>query len=275
MNEAVKTTDLFGNEITIKFGDPAAAKKLRDKARGSAAPIGSGPQGETCKTCAHSYNHEYAKRYWKCDLVKATASPRTDIRLKWAACARWEKKPEPEPEPKTPDHEIETPVTDHDLSNDQGCPPLRMDERAAPAGIPAGQPLPVLASCGDGQEEDCVREPDGSVRGVDIGGSGVVRGQDADETLSYPNAPGFKGTASSKEASPGKYAASRLRSAVLAHLRAHGPATPDECASALSESILSIRPRFSELRLQGKIMPTGEHRKNASGKKAEVLAIIQ
>lgn len=71
-------------------------KKSKDTPKGNAAPIGSGPQGETCKTCSHSYCQTYAKRYWKCDLVKATCSPSTDIRLKWAACSRWEKKPETE-----------------------------------------------------------------------------------------------------------------------------------------------------------------------------------
>jgi len=32
-------------------------------------------------------------RPWKCGLVKATGGPGTDIRLKWAACSRWEAKP--------------------------------------------------------------------------------------------------------------------------------------------------------------------------------------
>lgn len=73
--------------------------KRNDAARGNAAPIGSGPQGETCKTCIHAVCRTYSKRYWKCDLVKATCGPGSDIRLKWAACSRWE--PEP-PTPPTP-----------------------------------------------------------------------------------------------------------------------------------------------------------------------------
>lgn len=93
MSEEVTTRDLFGNEVSIKFGD--AVKKKRDVARGSAAPIGSGPAGETCKTCVHSYAHRMAGTYWKCDLVKPTHGPATDIRLKWAACSRFEKKPTP------------------------------------------------------------------------------------------------------------------------------------------------------------------------------------
>lgn len=60
--------------------------------KGNAAPIGGGPTGETCGTCAHAYCVEYAKRYHKCRLVKATRGPGTDIRLKWAACSRFEKR---------------------------------------------------------------------------------------------------------------------------------------------------------------------------------------
>jgi len=88
------TRDLFGNEIKIKFGDPGAKKKLSLQPRGNAAPIGSGPAGETCRTCSHAYCHKMAGSYWKCALVKPTHSTKTDIRLKWAACARWVKREE-------------------------------------------------------------------------------------------------------------------------------------------------------------------------------------
>lgn len=71
---------------------PSKVKAKRGQPKGNAAPIGSGPAGETCKTCAHSYCVKCAKTYHKCDLVKATGGPGTDIRLKWAACSRWEKK---------------------------------------------------------------------------------------------------------------------------------------------------------------------------------------
>ncbi len=159
------SADLFGWDQPMK-----PKGKLRDCARGNAAPRGSGPEGETCKTCVHSYHYEYAKRYWKCD----------DIRLKWAACARWEKKPEPETKTHT-DHEIENTVPNHDLPDDQSCPPLRVDERAAPARVPAGRPLPVLAE--GGREEDRQCKPDGSVRGLDARRGGAVRGQDAEEAV--------------------------------------------------------------------------------------------
>lgn len=91
MSDPIPVTDgnLFG------WDEPMKPKGKRDEsARGNAAPIGSGPAGETCKSCIHARSTMFAKRYWKCDLVKATRSPKTDIRLKWAACSRFEKKPE-------------------------------------------------------------------------------------------------------------------------------------------------------------------------------------
>lgn len=78
------------------WNQPMQPRKAKQgQAKGNAAPIGSGPQGETCRTCIHAYCFEYAKRYWKCRLVKATGGPATDIRLKWAACSQWKAKPQP------------------------------------------------------------------------------------------------------------------------------------------------------------------------------------
>lgn len=79
---------LFGWDQPMK-----PSKSKRGQPNGNAAPIGSGPAGETCGSCKHSYCVQYAKRYHKCRLVKATGGPGTDIRLKWAACSRWEAKP--------------------------------------------------------------------------------------------------------------------------------------------------------------------------------------
>lgn len=90
MSDSIKhATGLFGWDQPMK---PSKAK--RGQAKGHAAPIGSGPAGETCRTCAHARCIKFAKTYHKCALVKPTAGPGTDIRLKWAACARWQKKEE-------------------------------------------------------------------------------------------------------------------------------------------------------------------------------------
>jgi hypothetical protein len=75
------------------WDQPLAPRKAkRNQPKGNAAPIGSGPSGETCGSCKHAKCRVFAKRNWKCALVKATGVPGTDIRLKWAACSRWEAK---------------------------------------------------------------------------------------------------------------------------------------------------------------------------------------
>jgi hypothetical protein len=54
-----------------------------------------------------------------------------------------------------------------------------------------------------------------------------------------------------------------------------GPLTADEAAAKLGESVLSIRPRISELRARGLIAPTGERRRNASGMRAMVWGVVE
>lgn len=60
---------------------------------------------------------------------------------------------------------------------------------------------------------------------------------------------------------------------VLQDLSLHGPSTADEIARRLKASILTIRPRCSELRNTRQIYDTGERRKNTSGRSAAVWAI--
>lgn len=86
----MSSVSLFGWDEPMK----PTGKAKRGQAKGNAAPIGSGPAGETCKSCQHSYCRSFAKNYWKCGLVPATGGPGSDIRLKWAACSRWEAKQE-------------------------------------------------------------------------------------------------------------------------------------------------------------------------------------
>jgi len=84
--------DLFGTEISDREALTNKPDKVKPgQPRGKAAPQGTGPKGETCRTCDHSirWNH-HGRKYWKCDLVKRTHGPGTDIRLKWAACRYWE-----------------------------------------------------------------------------------------------------------------------------------------------------------------------------------------
>lgn len=81
----------------------------------------------------------------------------------------------------------------------------------------------------------------------------------------YPASPGYKEpTTSLLSAVKAAGRAPNLRHAVMNEL-AKRPGTADEIAQRLGESILTIRPRLSELRASGRIVPTGERRKNASG----------
>lgn len=89
--------DLFGETVFVQeYAITAEEKrKIRGKRnamkRGYAAPPGSGPEGETCKSCAHCYgtSPNGGKRFYKCDLIKPTRSARTDVKLKSPACSRW------------------------------------------------------------------------------------------------------------------------------------------------------------------------------------------
>lgn len=52
---------------------------------GYAAPPGTGPAGETCRTCAHMTG----RRFHKCRLGLVTSGAATDIRTSAPACRLW------------------------------------------------------------------------------------------------------------------------------------------------------------------------------------------
>ena len=90
----------------------------------------------------------------------------------------------------------------------------------------------------------------------------------------YPNAPGYKRGGTSKAAADSMMAkAPTLRQKVLDVLF-HQDLTADECAAEVGKSLLSIRPRLTELLALGKIADTGETRTNDSGKKATVWRAV-
>ena len=62
---------------------------------------------------------------------------------------------------------------------------------------------------------------------------------------------------------------------VLQDLNLNGPSTADEIAGRLGASVLTVRPRVSELRNLRQIEDTGERRRNANGKTAAVWAITK
>lgn len=82
--------DLFGAQTS----EPKAKGKRSYAARGFAARPGTGPAGETCRSCNHSVQVAAGNRVvWKCGLCRAgwSKSPRTDIRINADACELWEK----------------------------------------------------------------------------------------------------------------------------------------------------------------------------------------
>jgi predicted ArsR family transcriptional regulator len=91
-------------------------------------------------------------------------------------------------------------------------------------------------------------------------------------TADYPNEPGSKDLDTSRLAAEQiATQAPLLRRRCLTALRARAAgATADEIAADLGLSILSVRPRFSELRQQGLILDTGVRRANESGCSAKV-----
>lgn len=72
--------------------------------------------------------------------------------------------------------------------------------------------------------------------------------------LTYPSSPGYKtGGASRQAAKRIAPKAATLRDRVLSMFQAHGPMTADQCAERMGASILSIRPRVTELSKLGKL----------------------
>jgi predicted ArsR family transcriptional regulator len=89
--------------------------------------------------------------------------------------------------------------------------------------------------------------------------------------MSYPRDPGWKRHRTAKDAAKAiTRKASTVRGRVLLILTENYPAsfTADQIAASLGESILTTRPRLSELLSRGLIEPTEERRKNASGMSA-------
>lgn len=93
------------------------------------------------------------------------------------------------------------------------------------------------------------------------------------DLLTYPTVAGYKEATTSREAAEAIEAAGRagrLREAVRQWYAAGNQGTADECAGALGETILSIRPRVSELHHRGYLVATGERRLSSAGRSSHV-----
>ena len=82
----------------------------------------------------------------------------------------------------------------------------------------------------------------------------------------YPDVPGFKARSTSHAAAAAiEPRAATLRAKVLALFEGGRRWTPDEAAAELGESILNVRPRFTELNAKGLIEDSGARGRTASG----------
>lgn len=91
--------------------------------------------------------------------------------------------------------------------------------------------------------------------------------------MSYPTTPGHQATDTSQEAAPELESAAIIRLRVLREFEDHGPMTADECATRMGLSILTVRPRCTELKITRRLADTGKRRTNQSGKSASVLQL--
>lgn len=83
-----------------RLSGKTAGGHRRPKAKGYAAPPGSGPAGETCGSCGHLHRSSTPHRtYFKCDLMQRgwTHGAASDVKARSPACSRWEA-PETNPE---------------------------------------------------------------------------------------------------------------------------------------------------------------------------------
>lgn len=86
----------------------------------------------------------------------------------------------------------------------------------------------------------------------------------------YPNSPGYKAGGTSRDCAIAIAGEAHVLRERVHELLRQRELTADECAACLEETVLSIRPRLSELRKLGKIVETGARRKNTSGHSANV-----
>lgn len=92
--------DMFGHPIVFgekpKMGaDARRTRRQRQSILNGVHPMGAPllkGKSATCGTCANLCVREFSRRYFKCKACRCSASPATDVRLKWPACIYWKPK---------------------------------------------------------------------------------------------------------------------------------------------------------------------------------------
>lgn len=82
-------------QLTLMALEPDGPVSLTElDRRCMAARSGTGPAGETCRTCRHCVRLPHSsKTFLKCGLCERqwTHGPGSDIRARWPACKFWER----------------------------------------------------------------------------------------------------------------------------------------------------------------------------------------
>ncbi|ALJ15333.1 hypothetical protein [Sphingopyxis macrogoltabida] len=95
------------------------------------------------------------------------------------------------------------------------------------------------------------------------------------DLFTYPHAPGAQDRDTSRAAAAEIAPETpQLRARALAVVERSNGLTADEVAGKLGLSILSIRPRLTELSRLGKVRDSGQRRPNVSGRNAIVWAPV-
>ena len=95
------------------------------------------------------------------------------------------------------------------------------------------------------------------------------------DLFQYPNVPGARDRDTSRAAAASMApSAATLRAQVLDLFEKSSGMTADEAAGRLGLSILSIRPRVTELSRTGKLRDSGKRRPNGSGRSAIVWLAV-
>lgn len=95
MNDQWPEKDLFGKTITDMekvFGAKESPLKGRKLVTAYPAEPGTGPSGETCKTCKFKVKIRMGGVWYKCEKMRPhwSCSARTDIKMRSAACSYFE-----------------------------------------------------------------------------------------------------------------------------------------------------------------------------------------
>ena len=84
--------DVGDRDINGNFTRDSRGRLKRPRTLCVPAQLGTGPKGETCRSCKHYVRRIYSKPYRKCGLMRRlwTRGAATDIKASWPACGRWE-----------------------------------------------------------------------------------------------------------------------------------------------------------------------------------------